>query len=87
MAIANFNVTIDHHRFSNKTHSAHTNIIAKLFKFIFKFGNFWIRVTVANNPQTGGTFSKHHAGIFGSSKADADNRRLAGKTAFAKRHK
>ena len=64
VAIANLNIAINHHRFANKSHRTHADIIAKIFQLVFKFSNFRIGVAVANNPQTGSAFTEHHTGIF-----------------------
>ena len=63
MAEANFDVAVNYHRFADKPHSTHANIVAKHLQFILKHGNFRIRVAIANNPQTGRPLAKLHTRI------------------------
>ena len=86
VALTNFNVAIDHHGFAGKTHRSHTNGIAELLKIAFKLGHLWIRVLVAHGPQKRSALAQNHADIFAPAKANPDNRRLAGETAFAESH-
>ena len=68
VAIANFDIAVDHHGFADKAHRAHADGIAQFFKLVFQFGNLRVRVPVANNAQTGGTFAKHHASILATAQ-------------------
>ena len=86
MAIADFNMSIDDHGFTDKPHGAHADGIAEFGKLEFQFGDFGVRIAVADRSQTCGPLAMNHASILVATEPNAEDRRLAGQTAFAEGH-
>ena len=83
VAVTHFNMAIDDHVLSGKTHCAHADRIPELFQFVLQFGNSRIRIPRSDHAQGRGAFSEDHAGVFQPAEPDPDDRRLAGKPAFS----
>ena len=83
MAIADFDVAIDHHRGADKAHGAHADGVAEFLELFFQRGDFRIGIARADDAQARRLLAQHHAGVLGAAEPDADDRGLAGEPALA----
>src|SRR5215216_3592687 len=76
-------MAIDHHRRSHEAHGSHTDRISDVLQLVLERGDLRIGIARADNAQARGLLAEDHAGIFRTSKANADDSRLTGEPSFA----
>src|SRR5579875_4143324 len=86
MAVAHLDVTVDHHRRTDKTHRTHADRVAKPRELLLQRRDLRVGMARPDDAQAAGLLAEYHARVLRSAKTDPDDGRLTGKAALAEPH-